>query len=92
MLLAACGGGEETPAAPAVIEGVILDIESESLGEVESFTLKDGDRTFEIFIDPEVDYGFPLSHLNEHMVSSEPVRCELEERDGKLYAQTIEDV
>jgi hypothetical protein len=93
---AACGGeGPEPPAAadaPSEVTGVLLDIESEGLGEVTSFTLKDGDETYEIFIDEDVDYGFDLGHLNEHMTAGDPVKVPLEERDGKLYAQSIDDV
>ena len=93
---AACGGDDPEPVAasdaPSEVTGVLLDIESEGLGEVTSFTLKDGDETYEIFIDENVDYGFDLGHLNEHMTAGDPVKVPLEERDGKLYAQSIDDV
>jgi hypothetical protein len=38
-----------------------------------------------------VDYGFDLGHLHEHRASGDPVRCLLEEREGKLYALRIDD-
>lgn len=80
------------PPAPDRVEGVILEIDAESLGEVRSFTLKDGDNVYEIFIADDVEYGFPLGHLQEHLSSNEPVVVDLEEReDDKLYAVTIED-
>lgn len=97
LLAAACGsgdGGDAEPAqdAPSEVTGVLLDVESEGIGEVTSFELKDGDETYEIFIAEDVDYGFDLGHLNEHLTTGDPVRVPLEERDGKLYALEIEDV
>lgn len=92
-LIACRQPGQLGPPAPERVEGVIVEIDSEGLGEVTSFTLKDGDDTYEIFIAEEVDYGFPLGHLQEHLSSNEPVAVDLEERDDdKLYALTIEDV
>lgn len=94
-MLAACGGDEEppdrTPEAPRELTGVILSIDSEGLGRINSFELKEGDDTYDIFIDPEVDYGFNIGHLNEHLSSGQPVRVDLKSREGKLYAQSIVD-
>jgi hypothetical protein len=97
----ACGGdGAEGPAAgepvaaedaPGEVTGVLLDVESEGVGEVTSFTLKEGDDTYEIFIAEDVDYGFNLGHLNEHLTTGDPVRVPLEVRDGRLYAVSIDD-
>lgn len=97
FLGAACGGDDEPepPAAeadaPSEVTGVLLDVESEGVDEVVSFTLKDGDDTYEIFIADDVDYGFPLGHLSEHLSTGDPVKVPLEERDGKLYALSIDD-
>ena len=90
LCLGACGSGDEG-GAPSSVEGVIIDIESEGFDDVRSFTLKAGDRTYEIRIDPEVTYGFALSHLNAHRVGGDPVVVELEEREGDLFATSIED-
>ncbi|MDQ3951630.1 MAG: hypothetical protein M3279_01505 [Actinomycetota bacterium] len=96
LLGVACGGDDgndaaEAPDAPEEVTGVVLDVESEGVGEVTSFTLKEGDETYEIFIAEDVDYGFNLGHLSEHLTTGDPVRVPLEERDGKLYALEIED-
>ncbi|HEX2296816.1 MAG TPA: hypothetical protein VHN37_16105 [Actinomycetota bacterium] len=102
LLGAACGGdgdGAEPEAgatvaaedAPDEVTGVLLDVESESVGEVTSFTLKDGDDVYEIFIAEDVDYGFNLGHLNEHLTTGDPVHVPLEVRGDKLYALSIED-
>ena len=81
------------PPAPDRVTGVIVSVEAESLEEVTSFELKDGNVTYEIFIADDVDYGFPLSHLQEHVTTADPVTVDLEEReDDRLYALTIEDV
>jgi len=87
--LVACGNDE--PEAPAAVTGVVIEVSSAGLGRVESLVVKDGDDTFEILIDPDVDYGFNLDHLHEHRATGDPVRVELEERDGDLYAQSIDD-
>jgi hypothetical protein len=97
FLGAACGGDDPAPRAPeerdapSEVTGVLLDVESEGVDEVVSFTLKDGDDTYEIFIADDVDYGFPLGHLSEHLSTGDPVKVPLEERDGKLYALSIDD-
>lgn len=101
LLGASCGGDDpEEPSAaepvaaedaPDEVTGVLLDVESKGVGEVTSFVLKEGDDTYEIFIADDVDYGFNLGHLNEHLTSGDPVRVPLEVRDGKLYALSIDD-
>jgi hypothetical protein len=97
LLLGACGGDEDgvatgTDDPPEQVTGVILEVESESLGDVTSFTLKEGDTEYEIFIADDVEYGFALSHLQEHLTSADPVAVDLELReDDRLYALTIED-
>jgi hypothetical protein len=90
MLLGACSG-EAGCADAGRRTGVVTDITSEGIGRVESFELKSGDETHEILIDPGVEYDFDLGHLHEHLASSDPVVVDLEERDGALYALTIED-
>lgn len=92
MAAGCANGGSEEERAPNVVEGVVVDVEAASLGEVQSFTVKDGDETYEVLVDSERDYGFPVSHLSEHIASADPVRVELEQRNGRLYAVTIEDV
>ena len=71
--------------------GVVLFVETAAAGDVTGFTLKAQDETYDVAIAEDVEYGFDLKHLNEHMATGDPVRCKLEERDGDLYALTIED-
>lgn len=94
VILSACGddgASSRNGSTPSQLEGPIIEVESEGLGQVRAFTLKSGDQTYEIFIADDVDYSFPLDHLNEHRISGEPVVVELEERGEKLYALSIED-
>jgi hypothetical protein len=44
-----------------------------------------------ILIDPQIDYGFDLAHLREHMETGDPVRVDLELRAGDVYATQIDD-
>ena len=77
--------------APGEVTGVLTDIESANIGDVQGFTLKDGDETYEILIDDGVEYEFDLGHLQEHLSGSLPVTVTLEERDGALYALSVDD-
>ena len=97
LLLASCGGDDAEVGfdqdfqPPTEVTGVIVSIDSEALGEVESFDLKDGDTIHTLYIDPAIEYPFPLGHLHEHLETAQPVTCKVEQRDDKLYAQTIDD-
>lgn len=51
---------------------------------------REGSRV-EVWIADDVQYGFDLEHLQEHEDSGDPVRCALEERDGRAYALSIAD-
>lgn len=66
-------------------------MESTSLTEVQSFKVKSDDKIYTILIDPNTELGFPPAHLNEHRVSGDPVKVEIDERNGDLYALSILD-
>lgn len=89
VVLGACSS---EPAAPESVTGVVVDItEGEGFGAVESFEVRSDGENYEILIDPERKYEFPLAHLNDHLQGADPVRVVLEDRDGALYAVTITD-
>jgi hypothetical protein len=91
LLLAGCGGGSGDAATPPdELTGVITEVREES-GAVSEFTLDSLDGIYEIRIADDVNYGFELSHLYEHERTRQPVRCDLEERAGELYALRIDD-
>ena len=85
-----CEESEPRPGGTFELVGVIVDVENPG-GEVRAFTLRSDDELFEIAIADEVDYGFNLDHLREHLATGEPVRCTVEERRGTLRALTILD-
>lgn len=74
------------------IVGLVIGIQTGTgFGEVESFTVKEGSEEFEIFVDPDVTYEFPLAHLSAHRAGAEPVRVQVETRAGRLVAVAIGD-
>ena len=87
--LAGCGGDDVVP--PAVVVGTITEIERDA-GTIARFAVEtdDGER-YELHIAPDVEYGFDLQHLEQHRSTRQPVRCDVEERGGRLFALTIED-
>jgi hypothetical protein len=89
-LAAGCASSEPREPAPPELTGFIVAIEGEG-SDIASFTLDSFGEEYEIFIAPGVDYGFPLTHLREHERDRLPVRCRLDERDGRLYALEIAD-
>jgi hypothetical protein len=84
----ACGGASE-PVPPRVV-GLVVELDAE--GEtVRGFVLEaDGER-YEIRIDPEIDYGFDLLHLRDHLRSRQPVDVRLDQRGDAVYATEILD-
>jgi len=89
--VALSGCGSETGETGRTESGVVLAVDARSLADVHAFTLKTEDETLEIHVDRTIDYSFPPSHLRNHALSGEPVRVELEERHGDLYALEMED-
>jgi hypothetical protein len=95
LAISACETERPSPAPesepPSVVTGPIVEVEPGGPGGVRGFTVESGDGTFAILIDPHFDYGFALSHLKQHERTGDPVRVELVERDGDLYAGSIVD-
>jgi len=93
LVCGACGGdsGADGGGGPEEITGPVVKVDAKSLGEVTSIELKQRDKTFEILIDPEIDYDYNLGHISEHLSSGAPLRVEVEERDGELFATSISD-
>jgi hypothetical protein len=86
----ACGSASPPP-APDAVTGLIVAIDRDDAGTIESFTVHQGGEPYEIRIRRGRDYGFDLEHLAEHRTGRLPVRVTLEERDGDLYAVRILD-
>ena len=85
--LAGCGGNSDPP---TLIEGRVVSLEYED-ARLRSFTVDAGGERHELYITRDVSYGFDLDHLRQHREDGAPVRCDVEERGGRLVALTIED-
>ena len=85
LAVTACQGGADE------VRGVVVSIEGQ-LARVTGFELVTDDGARFIFrVDPDGEFdGLPLSHLNEHRLSAEPISVSYEDRDG-LVAIAIED-
>ena len=90
VAVAGCGDDASGPGSGSVT-GLVTTIDSAGFDDVDSFTVRAEGETFTFQIDPEVEYGFPLGHLQSHLTNAEPVVVEYEDRDGELIAQSIED-
>jgi len=90
VLLTGCGGSE-AQAVGDEVSGSIGELRP-SVEAIESFTIQSGGEEVELFVADDVEYGFDLRHLDQHRRDGLPVRCEVERRDGRLYALTIVDV
>ena len=88
------GGAPAVSPAPsdlASVDGVIVGVEGEGLGNVRSFDLRLADGTVRVFTLEALENGttFPPGHLAEHQVSAQPVRVWY--RPGTLQATRLED-
>jgi hypothetical protein len=91
---AACAGDDAVSSAddvPSEVTGLITSI-IPSQGTIESFTIESDDTSYEIKIAEDVDYGFDLEHLREHLADELPVKVTVEDRQGAAVATSIEDV
>jgi hypothetical protein len=90
LVMGSTACGEEAPAAPSVVTGVITEVAAAD-DEVTSFNLDAAGESYEILIDSARDYGFDLTHLYEHQTTGDPVRVRLQQREEALYALRIDD-
>jgi hypothetical protein len=92
LAIVSCGGDEDrTGDAPSVVTGTVVEVQSQSLTEVGSFVVGQDEKRYTIYIDQNTELDFPPAHLNEHRISGDPVRVEVEEIDDKLVATQIGD-
>jgi hypothetical protein len=73
------------------LTGVVVAIESSGLNRVERFTLQHEGRRVTILVDEDTNFAFAPGHLAEHRATGEPVAVEVERRDGRLYARSVDD-
>jgi len=82
-----CSDGGADP--PSEVTGTIVAVRGTE--DVVTAVTVQGDERVELWIAEDVDDGFDLHHLREHQATGDPVRCTVEERDGRLYALSIAD-
>ena len=93
VLLAAC-----TQAPPThTVRGVLLDVQSPSIQQVDSFTLRSDDgRELHFVTAPNFNQGvshvMTPGHMRQHMALADPVEVTYREDNGKLVAVTATDV
>jgi hypothetical protein len=73
------------------VEGLIVDIQSESLAEVRSITVQTTEGERVLFRVGELEAPVPPGHLNEHMAGALPVLVFFREEAGELVAYRIDD-
>jgi hypothetical protein len=89
------GGPEATPpplpASP--VEGVVVAVDSPSLGEVKGFALRTSDGfLFDLQLGTlENPTEFSPSHLGEHMATSQPILAHYRLEAGKPVVYRLED-
>ncbi|MGH2808644.1 MAG: hypothetical protein ACRDKT_15375 [Actinomycetota bacterium] len=77
---------------PSEVTGLITSIVPSQGSPIESITIEADGTSYEIKIADDVDYGFDLGHLREHLEAEDPVVVTVEQRDGAAVATAIEDV
>jgi len=83
----------QPPPPTSPIEGVVIAVDSASLGQVSSFVLRLADAsTLRLTVGQlENATEFSPSHLNEHMASSEKVRAFFRMENGVPVVYRLED-
>ncbi|MGH2821360.1 MAG: hypothetical protein ACRDJ5_11970, partial [Actinomycetota bacterium] len=72
------------------VTGLVTDVATKG-GEVTAFSLKAKGKSYRFLIDKEIDYGFDLHHLEDHLQEKLPTGVEYEDRGNGLYALSILD-
>jgi len=87
LLLAACGGEEDSL---ETVHGKVTDVQTRSLTEIESFSLRDEDGETWLFA-IEGPLEITPSHLRQHMLDGDAVSVQFERRGASLIAVSVSD-
>lgn len=79
--------------APQTAAGFVVDVQSTSLTEITSFTLrtKEGEELLFRVGALDLNGGFPGTHLREHMITNQPVAVAFDMEDDDLVATRLVD-
>ena len=97
VIAAACGGGGDGDGdGERSVVGIILDVQSTSLTQIESFTMRTNDGETLVFhvapdARPDPQEGFVPGHLRSHAVAAEQVKIFYREENGDLLATRLVD-
>ena len=99
MALVLLGAGCAAPAATAqtqVVRGVLLDVVSPSIQQVDHFTLRTDDgREMSFVTAPTFNQGVPHvmspGHLRQHMALADPIVVTYREENGAFVALSATD-
>jgi hypothetical protein len=78
-------------ALPTRFDGLVVEVQSASLLQISSFTLRTYDGVF-VELVVEGDVGISASHLREHMALADPVTVTVRYADGLTIATLVEDL
>ena len=93
VTVAAGCGADRAQAGVTQVTGVIQRLDRGADGRVNGMAVKDArGKVRRIVVDPKVDYGFDLDHLEKHQTDGLPVRVPVHESHGQLVADAINDV
>lgn len=73
-----------------MLTGEVIEVEPAE-GDVESFVVEQDGSRYRLLIGDDVEYGFDLDHLREHMEAGDPVRVTSEQRADGATALSIDD-
>lgn len=90
LVAAACGGDN----GDRSVEGIITDVQSSSLTEIDLFTVRTNDGETIVFriapdAHPEPEEGFVPGHLRSHAVGAEQVKVYYREENGEFLATRL---
>lgn len=88
LLISGCGPSPQTAA------GFVVDVQSASLTEITSFTLRTEDGEELVFGVGALDLnggGFPGTHLREHMITNQPVAVAFDMEGNDRVATRLVD-
>lgn len=80
--------------APQTAAGFVVDVQSTSLTEITSFTVRTEAGEEITFLVGVLDLnggGFPGTHLREHMVTNQPIAVAFESEGGDRVATKVVD-
>jgi hypothetical protein len=96
LLLAAGCSSPLATAQTQTVRGVLLDVTSTNLSQVDGFTLRaDDGRELAFTVGPNfnanVSHAMTPGHMRQHMALADPVLVNYREQDGKLVALSATD-